>query len=127
MINKILTEYRKANKLTQQQIAEVLDIKRSTYAYYENGKHLPSIGILSKLSRIYNISIDCLLGNADIHGDLLEDESEFYNKDTTDKAEEQYLSSISKTEQEVLLLFRLIRDKDAAMDALKKLSETETL
>ncbi|MDR1629676.1 MAG: helix-turn-helix domain-containing protein [Oscillospiraceae bacterium] len=125
MIKKKLKDYRKANKLTQQQVADALNIERSTYAYYENGKHLPNVGILSKLSRIYDVPIDCILGNAKIHDNVLEDESHFYEETKQNKADDDFLSSISKIEQDILILFRVIRDKDAAINALKKISQEE--
>ena len=39
--------------LTQEDLARILFIDRSTYAYYETGKTLPSIFYLIKLSETY--------------------------------------------------------------------------
>jgi len=42
---------------TQQQIANVLNIDRSTYAYYETGKTFPDINTFFALARIFNVDI----------------------------------------------------------------------
>lgn len=45
---------------TQNDIAGVLGLNRSTYTYYEMGKTLPDILVLHKLARFYDISLDAL-------------------------------------------------------------------
>lgn len=51
MVNKnfgqLLRSFRKINQLTQQQVADVLKIHRTTYTYYENGITEPSIDTLA--------------------------------------------------------------------------------
>lgn len=47
--------------VTQQEVAELLKIDRSTYSYWETGKTEPSIKNLSKLCRIFNIDFNTLL------------------------------------------------------------------
>ena len=42
---------------TQRQVANVLSIDRSTYAYYETGKTSPDINTLFILARIYSVDI----------------------------------------------------------------------
>ena len=38
----------------------------SVYSRYENGKREPSIDILLKLSKLYGVSVDCLIGNDEV-------------------------------------------------------------
>lgn len=56
-----LRSIRKTCNLTQQQVADELEIDRSTYAYYETGKTTPSIFTLMKLAQLYQVSIDNIL------------------------------------------------------------------
>ena len=42
---------------TQQQISNILNIDRSTYAYYETGKTFPDINTFFALARIFNVDI----------------------------------------------------------------------
>ncbi|MFI3326761.1 MAG: helix-turn-helix transcriptional regulator [Clostridia bacterium] len=46
---------------TQQYVADVLGVHRSTYSYYETGKTEPSLDSIIKLSNLYDISLDRLL------------------------------------------------------------------
>ena len=56
---------RKKLKMTQKQMAEQLFIDQSTLATYENGTIEIPIDILVKLSKMYGISVDYLLGVSD--------------------------------------------------------------
>ena len=52
---------RKQMKLTQKDVADALQIERSTYAFYETGKTTPSLETLCKLSKVYGVPVDDLL------------------------------------------------------------------
>ena len=56
-----LREIRESLDLTQNQVAKVLNIDRSTYTYYELDGSEPSLETLGKLARIYNVPIAQLL------------------------------------------------------------------
>lgn len=58
-----LKELRERAKLNQQNIADVIGVKRSSYAYYETGKSSPKIDALIKIANLYNISVDEILGD----------------------------------------------------------------
>jgi len=53
---------RRANKLTQEKVAELLGVERSTYTRYETGAIQPDNDKLKKLASIYNVTVDFLLG-----------------------------------------------------------------
>lgn len=63
---KILAERLKLKRIdnnhSQQQIADILNIKQATYNGYERNAHEPSLDTLIKIADIYNTSIDWLLG-----------------------------------------------------------------
>jgi len=65
LIKERLKDLRKTNKLTQKEIAEKLNISRSTWTGYEYGKYLIPTLILFELAKKYNCSIDYLLGKID--------------------------------------------------------------
>lgn len=50
------------NAIRQREVAAVLHIDRSTYAYYETGATQPSLSILVKLALLYDVTTDFLLG-----------------------------------------------------------------
>lgn len=62
-IGERLRELRIKSGYTQQQVAKLLNIDRSTYAYYETGKTRPDIDSLVILSRIFNIPINEFLAD----------------------------------------------------------------
>lgn len=60
-LTKNLYEYRKANALTQKDVSEYLNISRQAYSNYETGKRDPDLGLLVKLSELYEISLNQLI------------------------------------------------------------------
>ena len=60
-----LREFRKENKLTQDNLADILNINRSLLSKYESGKNLISTSFLYDICKKYNISADYLLGKID--------------------------------------------------------------
>jgi len=76
MFAERLTKLRKAKKLTQQELADKLNISRATYAQYEIGRRKPDYETLEKLADYFNVSIDYLLGRTDIPESLLPPDAE---------------------------------------------------
>lgn len=62
---KNLKEFRKDNKLTQEKLAEFLNIGKGTIADYERGRYLIATPFLYQICKKYNISADYLLGKID--------------------------------------------------------------
>ena len=58
-----LKEFRKAKKLTQQEVAKFLNIAPTTYLGYEKGIINPTIETFEKLADFYNVTIDALVGH----------------------------------------------------------------
>lgn len=58
-----LKKLRLQNKLTQKELAKLLNIDSTTYLGYEKNKFEPSISVLKKLSKIFNCSVDYLIEN----------------------------------------------------------------
>ncbi|TKI52853.1 helix-turn-helix transcriptional regulator [Lysinibacillus mangiferihumi] len=57
-----IKDLRIKNKLTQKQSAEMLSKKESTVRMWELNKNEPSLTTLVKLSKIFNVSIDEMIG-----------------------------------------------------------------
>ena len=60
ILGENLKRLRKEHGLTQQQIADILKIKRSTYAYYEHGVN-PGNENIQKLAKIFSVSTHYLV------------------------------------------------------------------
>lgn len=51
--------------LTQQQLADALNMNSVTYLRYEKGQREPSIDTLIEIAEFYSVSIDYLVGISD--------------------------------------------------------------
>ena len=58
-----LREIRITRNLKVQEVADYLCCLPSVYSRYENGTREPSIDILLKLSKLFRVSVDYLIGN----------------------------------------------------------------
>ena len=65
-IGSTISELRKKNNLTQEQLAEKLNVTRQTISKWECNETSPSIEDASKLANIFNVSLDELVGNKNI-------------------------------------------------------------
>lgn len=62
IVSDRLKSLRMHHNLTQQEVADKINVERSTYAYYESGKTVPSIDTLLTLSEVYDVPIDYFVG-----------------------------------------------------------------
>ena len=56
-IGKFLAELRKENEMTQEQLAENLNVARRTISRWETGSNMPDIDILIELSDLYAVDL----------------------------------------------------------------------
>lgn len=110
MIGENLKNVRKKHKLTQQDIANVLGIDRSTYTFYETGKTSPSISTVYKLAEIYNVTVGYLLG-VEESGNTSVRKSVSMN---VAAPEADHIAFLDKDEQLLLMCYRIISDEDKA-------------
>ena len=71
MFEKI-KELREYEGLSQQEVADQLNVKRSTYAGWESGKDFIPLKRLNDLANLYHTSIDYLIGNSPTKEQVLE-------------------------------------------------------
>jgi transcriptional regulator with XRE-family HTH domain len=146
LLAKNIKLFRLYNGYTQKQVADILNIERSTYAYYESGKSVPDIETIIKLARLYNISIDFLLGNSDYlkqkyeeeQNGKLKDSSANYNrssedgdndKEPSDEGVEEKgalpssMDELDAYERQLISLFRRLKEKQTILSLLEALAE----
>lgn len=103
-IAKKLIEYRNAMGFTQQKVADILGIKRSTYGYYEIDI-CPPISILKKLANMYNVSIDEITGE---YPDVRASELKLKAGEPEAGAGMPTPPQLNADENELLMLYRLL-------------------
>ena len=79
-----LSQLRLKNNLSQQQLAELMYVDRSTVASWETGRRLPDALLISRLARCLNTDVASLLNDIDESGEnphviLVDDEKIILN------------------------------------------------
>lgn len=111
---KTLIALRRHMGLTQEQVAKAIQIKRSTYAYYERSTN-PPLKVLNKLASVFNVSLDTLIGRNSPYKSNASSIS-FVNKmhsappeAYSNRYEKIYhASELTSDEQDLLLKYRLL-------------------
>ena len=118
MLSEQLKIIRKANKFTQQGLADAIGIERSTYASYETGRNKPDAVLLSRIAKVFDVSSDFILEIDTTVPLNVEDISVQYKK----KSGNKLVSTLSKEEKSVLAKYRLLSDdkKTELVDFLEK-------
>ena len=65
MIGERLKKVRKERGMKQEELAEILGVKKSTISLYESNKYDPSDSAKVKIARCFDVSLDYLLGVID--------------------------------------------------------------
>lgn len=90
---KRLRELREKKQVSQDDVSKFLGVERTTYTSYESGRSRP-VRVLNKLAEYYNVSIDYLLGLADLP-----------------LPKEVNINTLSDTEKQLIFNFRSLNSK----------------
>ncbi len=116
---------RKECKLTQQQIADILGVDRSTYAYYELGVSNPTFDNLVALAGIFKTDVDWLLGIDRNDGAWHSPENDLA---LMKAVKERHIGELSKDERRFLALYRTFEkdeDKQEIFEYLRKMAQSD--
>ena len=95
-----LKQHRELCRLTQQQVADILNINRTTYTKYETGVSEPSHEVLRKIVSIFGTDFNTILG----------DEAPF--KKTVVQDPDLQLYNLSNEEKMLVIAYRTMSDSD---------------
>lgn len=106
-----LIKYRKLCNFTQQQVADILSLNRTTYTKYETGVSEPSFEILKKICAIYGVDVNAILGDDTYESNLADYIMPIYN--------------LSKEEQDLVGIYRMFSEseKDTFKEIIHKMKE----
>lgn len=110
--------YREACALSHQQVADALNIERSTYTKYETGKTTPNVKVLVKLAKIFNINpMELLPYESDAGDDPLRDSTRA----------DSPIYQLSKDERGLIARYRALskEEKKLALDMMGNLSKKD--
>ena len=117
-LGKALRMLRKNCELTQQQVADVLNVDRTTYCCYETGTTEPSLKSIALLGKIFKIDPALLLPEkdgtmnirlSDVTG-LVREEIAPEDKEKFDPRDEK-IFTLSKDEQSFLIWYRALNNE----------------
>ncbi len=98
---------RKANKLSQQQLADILGISRSTYCSYETGRRSPDVDTIVRLAEFYRIPLnDFLL--------TIQDKEVAENNSYDNPDDVRFLSQLNRKEIELICKYRVMSEEEKA-------------
>lgn len=117
---KRLKEERLKKKLTQVQLAEILDIDRTSISKYENGKQLPELYVLNSIADFFGVSLDYITGRSNNRTSNTEEvvSSDFLKK--LDDLSEESKKELEKYIQLLKMKDQLDKSKDEQSSALEK-------
>lgn len=99
-----LRDLRKLNsKYSQQEMADMLNISRSTYTYYETGKSEPGQEKLKKICNILSVDFNTLLGYDD--NDVVATAA-----DSSEEAEP--FAPLNRTEEQIIAAYRKMNSEE---------------
>lgn len=100
-IGENIKSLREKAGMTQDALAEAIDVNRVTLVKYESNKSVPGSKVLSRIAAVLHVSSDVLLGNGG--EDMSEEEREVWD-----------LRESVRREPERMYLFSLAKDADIA-------------
>lgn len=97
-LNEILVQIRKSKNMSQQQVADILGINRSTYSYYEIGKSQLDIKTALALCEIFGLKLDEFLNQDNViaNSQLVTDDKIFEMKTPISQYEQQLLKLVGQ-------------------------------
>lgn len=102
-----MRELRLLYGFTQEDIAKVLNVSRSTYSYYEIGKTRPDPAVLGKLSHCYNISVEAFYSDAmPLNVPLSDSEGRHCRTSRSSSLDPQKVGDLQPMERSLILFLR---------------------
>lgn len=110
-LEKMLRNVRTACGYSQHEVADMLNISRSTYTYYETGKTSPDIPTLHKLAILFSIPVEAFL-YPEKYADMALEKIRVRGRKKS-LPDPQRVGELTREEKEVIEEFRLNKEGDS--------------
>lgn len=119
--NENLRVLRETCGLTQEQVANVLEVDRSAYTYYEIGRTEPNMRSLVKLANLFRVTMDELLA------DDAPVAAEERQRPIHWQPASPHMYDLTREEQQVLSFYRCLslEKRELALDALSEILDED--
>ena len=125
MLAENLKKFRKLSGFRQDDVAKIIGLDRSAYAYYEAGKTEPNTENLIKIAKMLGIDVNTLLGfeadNASL--ELCCGPEDSYS--VPDNAEVEAPGKCTSDERFIIACYRACENNQGVIDAVRKIYESE--
>lgn len=108
-LSEKLKDLRKRACMTQDDIAEVLDMNRTSFSKYENGASTPPLAVLRKLAKIYSVPLEYLIHDEQPFIVLNESTAEDVEREKSDTVFN--FAQLSPEERKLIMKMRLMSDE----------------
>lgn len=108
-LSEKLKELRKRACMTQDDIAEILDMNRTSFSKYENGASTPPLAVLRKLAKIYSVPLEYLIHDEQPFIVLNESTAEDVEREKSDTVFN--FAQLSPEERKLIMKMRLMSDE----------------
>lgn len=122
-----LKKYRKISGFRQDDIAKVIGLDRSAYAYYESGKTEPSIENLKKIAKMLDVDMNVLLGFDKQVTTVTVRNSEPDAYSVAADLQEDEIGKCTSEERYLIACYRACENKSGIMQAVSEIYEAELL
>lgn len=121
-LGKKLLKLRKEFKMTQDDVAKILGMSRTSFSKYENGIGNPPLQVLRKLASIYNVGLEYLIFDENTSIRLNDPNQEDENDSDVPMSR---ITDLKPIEKEIVGKFRTLSDeeKEKFLDSLFPKSE----
>ena len=110
-LGKKLLNLRKEYKMTQDDVAKILGMSRTSFSKYENGIANPPLQVLRKIAAIYNVGLEYLIFDENTVIRLNDPQNE---DDETAEVPFSKITDLKPIEKEIIGRFRTLSDEEKA-------------
>ena len=104
-----LLRLRKEMKMTQDDVAKILGMSRTSFSKYENGNSAPPLQVLRKIAAIYNVGLEYLIFDENTSIRLNDSQSEDEN---TSSVPVSKISELRPVEKQIIGKYRILTDEE---------------
>lgn len=108
-LGKKLLNLRKEYKMTQNDVAEILGMSRTSFSKYENGIANPPLQVLRKIAAIYNVGLEYLIFDENT---LIRLNDPLNENDETAEVPFSKITDLRPIEKEIIGKFRTLSDEE---------------
>ena len=108
-LGKKLLKLRKEFKMTQDDVANILGMSRTSFSKYENGNSAPPLQVLRKIAAIYNVGLEYLIFDENTSIRLNDSQSEDEN---TSSVPVSKITELRPVEKQIIGKYRILPDEE---------------